>query len=251
MELARLMLHVNENLVLKKGAMVMLTCNLSIEDGLCNGSQGIVVDFKNNEPMVRFRNGMTRHISPHFWQSEEWPTLAIGQYPLILAWALTIHKIQGATLDCAEMDLGSSVFAYGQTYVALSRVKSIEGVYIKQYSAHKIRANPIVQAFYANLAKTKVMYDDAPIQTQTQTQKETVPETQEICETVPEIQEPQQKIEMPASSECVVCLDRKANSILHHQTTGHLCCCHTCAGSLTLCPICREPITSITRVFTM
>jgi len=158
-ELCRLMANVEERVVLKVGAVVMLTYNLSVEEGLCNGSQGVVVGLEVTgdviAPVVQFRNGVKRRIGPHFWQSDEWPVLAVGQVPLILAWALTIHKIQGATLDCAEMDLGESVFEYGQTYVALSRVRTLEGITLKKFSVGKIRAHPLVQAFYEGIADNK------------------------------------------------------------------------------------------------
>jgi hypothetical protein len=75
----------------------------------------------------------------------------IGQIPLCLAWALTIHKIQGATLDMADMDLGKSVFEYGQSYVALSRIKSLDGLYLSEFHPHRIKANPLVKAFYERL----------------------------------------------------------------------------------------------------
>ena len=87
----------------------------------------------------------------HYVQSEEYPSIAIGQIPLCLAWALTIHKIQGATLTMADMDVGSQIFEYGQTYVALSRVQSLDGLYLSAFNAAKIRVNPIVKAFYESL----------------------------------------------------------------------------------------------------
>jgi ATP-dependent DNA helicase PIF1 len=151
-EIARLMQAQDKTLMLKIGAAVMLTYNLCIEDGLCNGSQGRIVGMEKTPvgicPVVHFRNGKTVRISPHYKQSDVWPRLAVGQVPLVLAWALTIHKIQGATLDCAVMDLGTSVFEYGQTYVALSRVKTLEGLYITHFQPSKIRANSLVVEFY-------------------------------------------------------------------------------------------------------
>lgn len=139
---------------LKKGALVMLTYNINIEDGICNGSQGIVTGFKHISeetdkcPIVRFSNGIEIAIGYQYIQSEEYPMIAVGQIPLTLAWAMTIHKIQGATLDSADMDLGNSVFEYGQIYVALSRVKSLDGLYLSALHPQKIRANPIVKNFY-------------------------------------------------------------------------------------------------------
>jgi hypothetical protein len=89
----------------------------------------------------------------HYWQSEEYPCIVVGQYPLCLAWALTIHKIQGATLNLAEIDIGNTIFEYGQTYVALSRVKSLEGLYLSAFNPHRIKANPTVKQFYSLMEK--------------------------------------------------------------------------------------------------
>ena len=88
----------------------------------------------------------------HTWPSENIPGIGVSQVPLILAWALTIHKSQGATLDIAEIDAGSSIFECGQTYVALSRVKSLEGLYLTSFDASRIKINKKVQEFYMNLS---------------------------------------------------------------------------------------------------
>jgi len=139
---------------LKKGASVMCTINLDLENSICNGSQGIITDLTPSGPIVKFSNGITKSINIHYWQSEEYPMIAVGQYPLCLAWALTIHKMQGATLDIAEVDIGNSIFEYGQTYVALSRVKSLDGLYLSDFNSLKICANPIVTSFYNSIAQT-------------------------------------------------------------------------------------------------
>jgi len=151
---------------LKKGAAVMCTVNLDMDNSICNGSQGIITAIKELSngtflPVVKFANGIEKTISLHYWQSEEYPTLAIGQYPLSLAWALTIHKIQGATLNMAEMDIGQSIFEYGQTYVALSRIRSLDGLYLSDFNNKKIGANPKVREFYDTISKNII-----PIETQ-------------------------------------------------------------------------------------
>jgi ATP-dependent DNA helicase PIF1 len=147
-----------EQLVLKIGAIVMCTVNLDMDNGICNGSQGIIIDIidtnKVKTPVVKFTNGITRNIIPHFRQSDEYPTLAVGQIPLCLAWALTIHKIQGATLQMADIDVGTNVFEYGQTYVALSRVQSLDGLYLTAFNAGRIRVNERVRAFYSEIPST-------------------------------------------------------------------------------------------------
>lgn len=141
-------------LVLKEGAQVMCVVNLD-QNGLCNGSRGVVVGFMaddNKYPIVRFCDNTTVTMTPYVWASDNVPGLGISHIPLILAWALTIHKAQGATLDCAEIDVGSSIFDFGQTYVALSRVRSIDSLCLKSFDEKKIQANPIVQEFYRDLS---------------------------------------------------------------------------------------------------
>ena len=145
----------SQMLRLKKGAAVMCTVNLDMDQAICNGAQGVVLNIIENGPttliLVKFSNGVIKTISPHFWQSEEYPTMAVGQYPLCLAWALTIHKIQGATLEMAEIDIGQSVFEFGQTYVALSRIQSLNGLYLSAFHAQKIMANLKVKGFYSSI----------------------------------------------------------------------------------------------------
>jgi hypothetical protein len=85
--------------------------------------------------------------------SDKIPGVGVSQVPLILAWALTIHKSQGATLDTAEIDVGSGIFECGQTYVALSRVKSLDGLYLTSFDAKRIRINKKVQEFYEKLSE--------------------------------------------------------------------------------------------------
>ena len=142
---------------LKKGAVVMCTTNISIEDGICNGSQGVVIDFvesSNREcagmlvPLVKFSNGRIMRISPQQRQSVDFPSISVSQIPLCLAWALTIHKIQGATLHMADIDIGRTIFEYGQTYVALSRIRSLDGLFLSEFYPQRIKANPTVIAFY-------------------------------------------------------------------------------------------------------
>jgi hypothetical protein len=100
------------------------------------------------------------------WPSELIPGIGVSQVPLILAWALTIHKAQGATLDIAEVDVGSGIFECGQTYVALSRVKSLEGLYLTSFDAKRIRINKKVQEFYEMLQeeeeKENILKDTLP-----------------------------------------------------------------------------------------
>jgi ATP-dependent DNA helicase PIF1 len=144
---------------LKRGAAVMCTVNLDMERGICNGSQGVVVDFVGSDkrPEVKFANGITLAIGPHLWQSSDYPTLAISQIPLQLAWAMTIHKIQGATLARAQIDVGNVIFEYGQTYVALSRIQSLDGLYLAGFNPNRIKANPKVRMFYSTIQSTPMI----------------------------------------------------------------------------------------------
>ena len=145
----------NDVVKLKVGAQVMCVVNIELPTGgmICNGSQGVVTNFtESGLPVVKYRNGHEMVMNYHVWESENIPGIGVSQIPLILAWAITIHKSQGATMDVAEIDVGSGVFECGQTYVALSRVKSLEGLYLSSFDASKIFINKKVREFYDNLS---------------------------------------------------------------------------------------------------
>jgi ATP-dependent DNA helicase PIF1 len=140
---------------LKIGSQVMCIVNMELDDGqvLCNGSQGIVTGFIGPVTILVKFNELQADIplSMHTWISERCPGLGVSQLPIILAWAITIHKSQGASLDMAEIDVGSDIFECGQTYVALSRVRSLEGLFLTSFDLSKILINKKVQEFYNKL----------------------------------------------------------------------------------------------------
>jgi ATP-dependent DNA helicase PIF1 len=139
-------------LTLRKGSQVMLLTNKDVEHGLVNGSRGIVERFCDGPeplPMVKFRNGEVLIIEPASWKSEDVDGLERQQIPLRLAYAITIHKAQGATLDCALIDIGDNTFEYGQAYVALSRVRSLDCLYIWDLKPSAFMVHPKVKAFFA------------------------------------------------------------------------------------------------------
>lgn len=144
-------------LVLKVGAQVMLLKNLSTTTGLVNGARGVVTSFTNNNegiPHVRFLNGETFPIKHEKWTAKTGggQFMHRKQLPLKLAWAFSIHKSQGMTLDCAEMSL-SRVFESGQAYVALSRARNLQSLRILDFNSNVIRAHPDVLRFYYKMAK--------------------------------------------------------------------------------------------------
>ncbi|MEK7600283.1 MAG: AAA family ATPase [Patescibacteria group bacterium] len=118
-------------LELKVGAEVMFVAN-NFADGFVNGSRGRVVELDSDGPVVQLHAGRKITVEPHSWSlSEDGKVRAeITQLPLRLAWAITIHKSQGMSLDAAEIDL-SRAFTPGMGYVALSRVRSLDGLYLK------------------------------------------------------------------------------------------------------------------------
>jgi ATP-dependent DNA helicase PIF1 len=138
-----------ENLQLCVGAQVMLLINIDTSSGLCNGSRGIVIDIIEDIPIVQFLNGIRLSISHYVWDIDEGngTLIKIIQIPLRVAYATTIHKSQGSSLDYVEIDL-KDIFEYGQAYVALSRVKKLEGLSIIDIDYDKIVAHPIAVQFY-------------------------------------------------------------------------------------------------------
>lgn len=135
-----------EVLRLKIGASVMFTKN-DFERGYVNGTLGVVEEFDEDDglPIVRMRNGKSVKAEPEEWSvSDGDKKLAtLSQVPLRLAWAITVHKSQGMSLDAAVMDLSKS-FEYGQGYVALSRVRTLSGLYLAGMNRRAFEVHPIV-----------------------------------------------------------------------------------------------------------
>lgn len=141
-----------QNLQLCIGAQVILLYNIDLESGLANGSRGIITKFEDNLPIVKFINGIECAIDYQEWIIEEngEKIISITQIPLKVAYAITVHRSQGLTIDFAELDL-SDIFEYGQAYVALSRVKNLEGLSIKNLNIKKINANKKAVQYYEKL----------------------------------------------------------------------------------------------------
>jgi len=148
---------------LKVGAQVMMTKNTYQKEGITNGSLGIIRDFssKKSYPLVEFANGKILTIGPEEWLIEKFDIekkmmiteAGVTQIPLILAWAMTIHKSQGLTLDKISCDL-SDIFSAGQAYVALSRARSLEGIFIDSINFNRITADNDASRYYRGLVES-------------------------------------------------------------------------------------------------
>ena len=138
---------VQEELTLKKDAVVMFIKN-NPEKYIVNGTTGVVIDFtKDNQlPIVKLSTGYIVKVEYEDWSMENENgkiVSKISQIPLKLAWAITIHKSQGMTLDTAQVDL-SKTFEVGQGYVALSRIKNIEGLQLLGYNEMALKVDSII-----------------------------------------------------------------------------------------------------------
>lgn len=156
---------------LKRGTQVMMTANVDVKSGLVNGSRGIVRGFGTTDdgdydgddnkeihdiayPIVDFVTHKGVLCVPHCWRKDlSFGSYVISQIPLRYAWATTVHKSQGASLDCARIDLNGT-FEAGQAYVALSRIRNLNGLSLMNFDATCIFANEKVKQFYANATPT-------------------------------------------------------------------------------------------------
>ncbi len=147
-----------ETLYLKKGAEVMFIKN-NLEGAYVNGSRGKVVDFYNEDinttlPIVELYNGRRVYVKKEEWIIEEngKKKASIIQLPIRLAWAITIHKSQGMSLDSAIIDLSKS-FSYGMGYVALSRVRTLKGIHLLGINPNALKVDPVILELDKKLQK--------------------------------------------------------------------------------------------------
>lgn len=133
-----------QTLTVKIGALVMAVKNASNKQ-YTNGSIGVVVDTEplTEYPIVQFRSGQTVTMVPDTWELRdgERKRASISQVPLRLAWAITVHKSQGMTLDAARIDLRKA-FVAGMGYVALSRVRDLEHLYLYGINRRALEVSP-------------------------------------------------------------------------------------------------------------
>lgn len=145
---------IEKEITLKVGCRVILLKNIDQLNGLINGSQGTVIACKPHYVTVEFDNNIVRDIQ--FYSNEYMIDGQIvatrNQIPLRLAYAITSHKSQGMTLETAFIDL-NKVFAPGQAYVALSRLKSLDGLYLKNLRKNSFKTDPSALSFYKDLQK--------------------------------------------------------------------------------------------------
>ena len=151
-----------ETLELKEGASVMFTRN-NFEEGYVNGTLGTVTGFSSlGTPIVKTRSGKVITAEPAEWAIQDGNKILakITQVPLRLAWAITVHKSQGMSLDAAIIDL-SEAFEFGQGYVAISRVRTLAGLFLDGFNERALELHPKVAAAdrhfrgYSDAAKKK------------------------------------------------------------------------------------------------
>jgi ATP-dependent exoDNAse (exonuclease V) alpha subunit len=151
-----------EKLELKKGALVMCIRN-SQDKKYVNGSLGVITDFEEATgwPVVELRTGKVVVVSPETWELRDGDTkrASLTQVPLRLAWAITVHKSQGMTLDAARINLGRA-FVEGMGYVALSRVRSLTTLSLTGLNQMALKVSPAALAIEADLRARSAQADE-------------------------------------------------------------------------------------------
>lgn len=133
-----------EILSVRVGAQVMLRYNMDVQRGLINGSRGSVIEINETGVTVAFINGHVLHVCPHDFVTEhEFGTIQYKQIPIILAWAMTIHKSQGCTVDSLRLST-NRIHTHGQAYVAFSRCRNLQSLSLNNFDPRCVRASPAV-----------------------------------------------------------------------------------------------------------
>ncbi len=156
-------LNVGRFVKLKLGAQVMLVANLDVSMGLVNGSRGVITKISSTDITVKFKgkeHEFEMLITPYSFKIEHQGEFLVRKIvPLIAAYSSTIHKCQGCSLDCAIINCGDSIFSSAQAYVALSRVRSIEGLFLEHLKLDKIYPNKQALQFEEKMKKNAIYVD--------------------------------------------------------------------------------------------
>ena len=139
---------ITEGLKLCVGAQVMVTRNIDFDNKVINGTQGIIVQLSNEGITLKLLNSELYYISYFTVNPDDNKLIDFKYIPLMLSWAISIHKSQGATIDALEIDLGDTIFACGQAYVAISRGRNKESIKISELSKRSIKTSTDVLKFY-------------------------------------------------------------------------------------------------------
>lgn len=135
------------------GDQVVVTANIDQDLGIVNGTRGIVINVNPIFVTIRKTNDIKVEIRYHESTNTEDTDLKLKFMPLKLAYALSIHKSQGMTLDAIEVDIGPKIFAAGQAYTALSRAQNLDSVKVKFIAQKSFIIDPEVLKFYKKIEK--------------------------------------------------------------------------------------------------
>lgn len=144
------------------GAQVVVTFNINAAEGIVNGTRGVVNGLSDTHVTIATKEGKSFPIEFCNLSNEDDPSVIVRFMPLKLAYAITIHKAQGMTLDAVELDLGSSIFEYGQAYTALSRAKDLNSIKITRVRSRSFRTHPAVLEYYGATAAPPTPASAAP-----------------------------------------------------------------------------------------
>jgi len=145
---------IDEFLTICVGAQVMVTRNLDFDLQIVNGTRGVVVALSELGVSIKLVNGDIYNVSYFHVKDEDrfgdksMKNIDFKYLPLKLSWAMSIHKSQGSTIDRLEIDLGESIFACGQAYVAMSRARNSDSVKITKFNKNSIKVSKSVVNFY-------------------------------------------------------------------------------------------------------
>lgn len=141
----------NTNIKLCKHLQIMITHNIDIPNQIVNGVRAIIVNINYPNILIKTVNNMLYNISYVKYTNELDKDIEYNYIPIKLAYSITIHKSQGQTLDCLEIDLGESIFGNGMAYTALSRAKTLNSIYLTNLSRNAFKVSNKVLDFYKNI----------------------------------------------------------------------------------------------------